>query len=587
MTPEDTQRVVQQLQAQSIITPEQLRDAIEYARAHSTDVVDAFIQQRLIDEEAMAQIKAQIFGVPYVDLRGQEFPHEVLNTISRGIAENYQVVPWKREGDIVSVGMVDPHNYTAIEALDFIAHNYNVRFVYYLTSAASVQAVLKQYDNITQEVAAALQQQGAGETDDLFGDLDTSEDAMHQEQVKNAPVSKTIAVMLRYAVEGGASDVHIEPVGDWTRVRYRVDGVLHQSLQLPKSLHNALVARIKVLSNLKLDETRLPQDGRFRMKIDGRYVDFRVSTMPLVDTEKVVVRILDSQSGVQTLEDLGYGDHNLDRIHENLKRPHGMILITGPTGSGKSTTLYSMLTILNNESRNIITLEDPVEYNMVGVAQTQVRPEIGLTFVRGLRAVLRQDPDIVMVGEIRDNETAELGIHAALTGHMLLSTLHTNDAIGAIPRLVDMSIEPFLISSALNLIIAQRLARRVCQHCREPLQLAAKTEQLVRAELQQIPDFSVPQDIRNALAQPQLTVYQGKGCRHCEDTGYKGRVAVAELIEMTEQLSTIVNEGKSTDQKRVQEELRNQGMITLRQDSFIKAIRGLTTIEEALTVTVE
>lgn len=582
----DRDRIFQQLQAQQLLTQQQLKTVFQESQQMNVDPLQAIIARKLVDEELLAQIISQVLNVPYADLRNEQIERDVLNTITQGVAENYFVVPFQQKGNMIHVGMVDPQNYTAIEALDFIAHNTHVQFTYYLISNSSYQAVLKQYASLKAEVAQALEDQ-IDQLDDSLLDEDVL-DAKDADTVKNAPVSKTVAVMLRYAVEGKASDVHIEPADDVTRVRYRQDGVLHTSLRLPKSVHSALVARIKVLANLKLDETRLPQDGRFRMTIDGRDVDFRVSTMPLVGTEKVVLRILDKETGVHSLEDLGYADHNLQVIHSHLQRPHGMILITGPTGSGKSTTLYSMLQILNSDERNIITLEDPVEYNMPGIAQSQIRPEIDLTFARGLRSVLRQDPDIIMVGEIRDNETAELAVHAALTGHMLLSTLHTNDAIGAVPRLVDMEIEPFLISSALNLLIAQRLVRRICTECVAQVEVSTRVQDSVIRLLGEIPQASIPQDIADIISgKAPFHAYAGSGCSQCDETGYRGRVAAAEVIEGTERLAEIIAAGKANDMSVVEKELQAQGMVTMQQDGLIKAVRGLTTIEEVLTLGVE
>lgn len=578
MKPVDTMNVLQQLQAQQLISPEQVQELAQRLQA-GEDVLAQLQEERSVDEETMAQLKSTVLGVPYVNLADRDVGTDVLNTISRDIAENYQVVPYAKENGVVSVAMLDPHNFQAVEALDFISRRDDVRFTYSIASPNSIKHVLRKYEDLSAEVEEVLVE-GAG-TDVLTDDVGADDSG---EAAQSAPVSKMISVIMKYAVEGNASDVHIEPDDDGTRVRYRVDGVLHTSLQVPKKLHNALVARIKVLANLKLDETRLPQDGRFRMKIDGRYVDFRVSTMPLVQQEKVVLRILDKEAGMIGLDGLGYADHNLDVIKEQLRRPHGMILVTGPTGSGKSSTLTSMLGILNNDSRNIITLEDPVEYNIPGVSQTQIRPEIGFTFARGLRSILRQDPDIIMLGEVRDSETAELSVHAALTGHMMLSTLHTNDALGAIPRLIDMKIEPFLISSALNAIVAQRLVRRICPHCVEPIQLPVRMEADVVVELGHIPKQSMPKDVDTSLP---LKVFRGKGCNRCEDTGYKGRLAISEVIDVTARMQEIIVSGEINNQELVQEELKSQGMITLKQDGIIKALRGFTTIEEVWTVTEE
>jgi type IV pilus assembly protein PilB len=361
-----------------------------------------------------------------------------------------------------------------------------------------------------------------------------------------------------------------------------MDGVLHTSLVLPLKVHKSLIARIKVLSNMKLDETRLPQDGRFKMRFDGRDIEFRVSTLPLLDNEKVVMRILDTSASVVTLQNLGFTDHSLDRINKHLLDPHGLILVTGPTGSGKSTSLYSMLVMLNQEGVNIITLEDPVEYNLPGIAQSQMRPEIGLTFANGLRSVLRQDPDVIMVGEIRDNETAELAIHAALTGHKVLSTLHTNDAFGAIPRLVDMAVEPFLVASALSLIVAQRLVRKICEHCKQPITVDKNRATEMMAEIKTMPISYLPRDV---TLLPPFKLYQGKGCSFCEDSGYHGRIAICEVLENTPSLRKLISDGGVNDADQISAEQKAQGMFTIRQDGLIKALRGLTTLEEVWNAT--
>ncbi len=566
--------VLEQLQQNGALQPSQLPTVAEQARQQHVDTVSLIQQQRLVDPEVLAQAIGGALNMPYVLLVDQDIPHEVLQVITRDVAENYRVVPWSKKGNEVTIALVDPRNYKAIEALDFIARRDQLHFQYSVTSEASWRSVLRQYDNLTHEVSEFLQTGDDAIVDDV-------EKATEQD-IHAAPVSKTISVILRYAVEGNASDVHIEPAEDGTRVRYRVDGKLHTSLQLPTQIHAALVARIKVLANLKLDETRLPQDGRFRMNVEGRTVDFRVSTMPLLDKEKVVLRILDQAGSIRSLEELGFMDHTLALMNKHSRQPHGMIILSGPTGSGKSTTLYAMLQMLNDEERNIITLEDPVEYSIPGVSQSQVRPEIGLTFANGLRSVLRQDPDVVMVGEIRDNETAELAIHAALTGHMLLSTLHTNDALGAIPRLIDMGIEPFLISSSLNLVVAQRLVRKLCEHCAAPATLAVELEMMVVEELSQLPASVLPKDISLQLP---LQTSAAPGCPRCEETGYKGRIAIAESLEMTKSLQEIIVQGLLNDHTVMAEELQRQGMITLKQDGFIKVLRGRTTVEEVLSTT--
>jgi len=400
-----------------------------------------------------------------------------------------------------------------------------------------------------------------------------------EEITKTAPVSKIVSVIIRHAVEGQASDIHIEPAQNETRVRYRIDGILHTSLVLPKNVHSAIVGRVKVLCNLKLDETRLPQDGRVRVSINNKDIDLRVSILPLMDEEKVVMRILDMSRGAPSLTELGFIGPGLNIIMAKLKMTDGMFLVTGPTGSGKSTTLFSILNFLNKEGINIITLEDPVEYFIKGINQSQIRPEIGFTFASGLRSLLRQDPDIIMVGEIRDSETAELGIHAGLTGHFVLSTLHTNDALGAIPRFLDMKVEPFLLGSTLNIVVAQRLARKICEYCKEEDKLPQEVSDDIKKELAATPPAVIEQLLPGFDAK-KIKFYRGKGCARCGSTGYLGRIALAEVIDVNDKIREFIMENKRN--LTLDDLIKNQNFITMKQDGIIKVLMGLTTIEEVL-----
>lgn len=581
MRESDIQSVLQRLSQKQLVDPAVLNQVMQEAAQTGADVLQLLLTRRLVPEEEMAQLKSQVIGIPYVNLVDQEILPSVLNRVPLETAQNYNVVAFAQRGSDLDVAMLDPHDFKAVEALDFLARRDGFRVVPYICSVQSIRSVLRQFENVNKEVAKALEKaelepEGLGE-----GEIESGKEG---DAVQTAPVSKMVSVILRHAVEGNSSDVHIEPMTDHTRVRYRMDGVLHTSLMLPKNVHSSIVSRIKVLANLKLDETRLPQDGRFRMHIEGRDVDFRVSTMPLLDREKVVMRILDSKSSILNLKQLGFTDHNLEVILNNLKKPHGMFLVTGPTGSGKSTTLYSVLTELNKENVNIVTLEDPVEYSVGGVSQTQIRPEIGLSFANGLRSLLRQDPDIVMVGEIRDNETAELAVHAALTGHMVLSTLHTNNALGAIPRLMDMKVEPFLISSALNIVIAQRLVRKICEECKEKISIPSTLEQEVIGTIATMPAKFLPTDIP---FKPPFTFWKGKGCAKCEDTGFRGRMAITEVVEVSSHLEQMIASGQIGNLDQVQAELKQQGLFDMRQDGIIKALRGITTIEEVWGATKE
>lgn len=537
-------------------------------------------EKKVIREDDLTKAKSKLYNLPFMDLFGRMVRADILNIIPQELAQNYKMVAFDKKGDEVSIAMVEPSNFKALEAIEFIARKNNFKIKYYITSISALKYILRQYETLSAEVEEALKGTVAEAreiTDISLGD----EEKGLEEVVKTAPVSKMVSVIMRHAVEGKASDVHIEPVGGETRVRYRIDGVLHTSLVLPKHVHSSLVARVKVVSNLKIDETRVPQDGRFKMTIEGRDVDYRVSTLPLIDNEKVVMRILDTAAAKLELDELGFWGKSLEVMKANIDKSHGMFLITGPTGSGKSTTLYALLNILNEESVNIITLEDPVEYYMRGVNQSQINPEVGLTFAAGLRSILRQDPDIVMVGEIRDTETAELAVHAALTGHIVLSTLHTNDALGAIPRLVDMKIEPFLLTSSVNLVMAQRLVRRICPHCKKEFTLPPALDQEVAKELEAINKEHMPDDVK--ITHP-LKMFIGKGCARCDNTGYKGRVAICEVMEITPKVKGIIIEGGDMV-PRIREAFLAEGNFLMRQDGIIKALRGLTTIEEVWDAT--
>jgi len=398
--------------------------------------------------------------------------------------------------------------------------------------------------------------------------------------VKGAPVSRIVSVMFKAAVDQNASDIHIEPYGNVSRVRFRIDGILRTAITLPLFMHAAIISRVKVLANLKLDETRIPQDGRIRMEVSGRPVDFRVSTLPVVDFEKVVMRILSADAAVPTLEALGFRAEHVEVIKNEIRRPHGLFLVSGPTGSGKSTTLYTVLSMRNEEGVNIITLEDPIEYYLKGANQSQIRPEINYSFATGLRSILRQDPNIIMVGEIRDSETAELSVHAALTGHLIFSTIHTNDALGVTPRLIDLGVEPFLLSATLNVAIAQRLGRRICQHCRAEIEVAPDAREFISKEIVRIPKkFMAGRDPET------IKLYRGAGCTHCAMSGYIGRIAICEVMMVTDNMRKIIESGFPNDEAK--KEAVAQEMLTIKQDGVLKALDGFTTIEEVMRITRE
>lgn len=555
-----------------ILTLEEATAARKEAKEKSIPLDDV-LYKRGIKETDIAEAKSQLTGFSTKYLHGAQLPLEVLNDIPEESAKHYKMVPLGRQEGYFNVGMLNPDDVTAKEALKFIASRVNLPAKIFIITPTDFDSILQAYRSISGEITKALGQfekeyESFGEEITLKGEETTT-------IVEEAPVTKMMAVILRHAVEGNASDIHIEPTRDQLRVRFRVDGTLYTSLTLPHDVRAALVARIKVMTNMKIDETRIPQDGRFHAQIMGRGIDFRVSTLPTSFGEKVAIRILDPEAGVKTLSDLGVEGRNRTLLEENIKKPYGLILITGPTGSGKSTTLYALLQILNQEKTNIISLEDPVEYFASGVNQSQIRPEIGYDFATGLRHILRQDPDIIMVGEIRDKDTAALAIHAALTGHLVLSTLHTNNAIGVIPRLIDMGVDPFLIPPTLILAVAQRLVRKLCPDSVKKNKLSGRLKDMITQELD-----SMPEENRKAVKLPP-EINQAEVSPNCPK-GTRGRTGIFEVLSMTPELEKIILSGPS--ESRILEEAKRQGMITLKQDGILKVLKGNIGIEELLEI---
>ncbi len=548
------------------------------ARKKNVSIEDELVS-RGIDENVILAAKGEALGVPTFSLAGKKVPFDLLKTVPEESAQRYRFVPLGMENGLLLVGMVDPENISSKEALKFIASHFNQPFKIALISSRDFNSILEEYRGISGEVTKAL-----GELESALAEDAPAVAVLPQQEemgaigtlTEEAPITKIVAVVLRHATEGRASDVHIEPGPHELRVRFRVDGVLYTSLLLPLKVHEAIISRIKILTNMKLDEKRRPQDGRFSARIANREIDFRVSTFPTYFGEKVAIRILDPETGIKNMDQLGLMGRNLNVIEEALAKPFGLILITGPTGSGKSTTLYSMLQILNEERWNIVSLEDPVEYSIAGVNQSQVRPEIDYDFAQGLRHILRQDPDVIMVGEIRDKETAQLAIHAALTGHLVLSTLHTNNALGVIPRLIDMGVDPYLIASSLSLAIGQRLVRTLCADSREELPfIGSVKEQLAR----DIADM--PEEYKKNTKIPEV-IYKPKVSADCPK-GTRGRMAVFEVLTMTKELEKIILERPS--ESSIIEESKRQGMITMRQDGILKILDGKIGLEELLEVT--
>ena len=533
-------------------------------------------------EIGLVKTRSADLRIPFIDLVGREISVEILKEIPEDAANFYKFIPLNRDKNILEVGMVNPDDLKAKEALRFITRQSGLETKIFIITPTGFKNVLKQYRTLRGEVKKALEElEEELETEGKIRPFQGRAEEIARQIVAEAPITKIVAVILRHAIEGRASDVHIEPIEDNVKVRFRVDAILYTSLILPKDIQLAIVSRIKILSNLKIDETRVPQDGRFHTVVGGKKIDFRVSTFPTVGGEKVVLRILDPSAGLKDFAQLGLQGHNLETLKTNIKQPFGMILVTGPTGSGKTTTLYAILNELNQEGVNIVSLEDPVEYYIQGINQSQIRPEINYTFASGLRHILRQDPDIIMVGEIRDEETANLAIHAALTGHIVLSTLHTNDAIGAIPRLVDMGIGPFLLPSSLNLIIAQRLTRRLCPDCKKEIAVSPQVTRVIKEEIAKLS----PEQQKNLSAEEPFKTYRPVGCKLCGGKGTKGRVALFEILEMTPQLEEIIN--KDLSESKIKEEAKRQGMITMKQDGVIKVLQGLISFEEMLRVVEE
>lgn len=550
------------------------RKTIEDEAISSGKSIDAVLIEHQIEEGDILKAKSEYFSTPSRSLAGIVIPIETLNYIPEESANYYRIVPIEIKDGILEVGITDPENIAAIDALNFISSKIHMPFKVYIISEPDFAKALASYRGLSGEVTKALT--------DLETDLSTDnikitsvakaeQDAKGVNIVEDAPVTKIVATILRYAIDGSASDVHIEPMHETIRVRYRVDGTLNTSITLPLKVHSAVVARIKILSDMRLDEKRKPQDGRFTARIDGRKIDFRVSTFPSYYGEKIVMRILDQEKGVKSIQDIGLTERSLKIIKNAITRPYGLILITGPTGSGKSTTLYSMLNEVDRETENVLSLEDPVEYNIEGVSQSQVRPEIGYTFATGLRTTLRQDPDVIMVGEIRDKETAQLAIQAALTGHLVLSTIHTNTALGAIPRLIDMGVDPYLIAPTLILTMGQRLVSKICEGTGIPIPLEGSVQMMIDKEFQDLPE-KFKKEI--PVGHEMLGIQQTTAC----PKGIRGRMAVFEMFEMTKELQKMILTDPT--EGSMWPIVRAQGMFTMKEDAIIKALEKKIPFEE-------
>ena len=546
---------------------------IETAEANKS-IEELILERGLIKEDELYTLKSQFFKIPLKKISDFKINPEVFKLVPLEAAQHYRFVPLAldQKKKILEAGMLDPEDISAREALNFIAHRNNLTPKIFIIGFTDFKAILKEYSSLKGEVKEALEQLKQEMEAEKEKAPETEKEKI-EKIAEEAPISKVVALIIKHAIEQRASDIHIEPGEKATRVRFRVDGILKINLSLPLRIHPAIVSRIKILSNLKIDETRKPQDGRFFTDINGKKIDFRISTLPTYSGEKIVMRILDPTVGLRSLSDLGLEGRNLEVLQRAITKPNGLILVTGPTGSGKTTTLYSILHILNQEGVNIISLEDPIEYYIDGVSQSQVRPEIGYTFANGLRSILRQDPDKIMVGEIRDSETAALAVHAALTGHLVLATLHTNDAIGVIPRLIDMGVDRYLIPSTLILAIAQRLVQKLCPESKKEVKSSEEIIDLVDEQLKEIK----PEILKYFDIKKPYTFFEPQVSKECPK-GVKGRIGVFEIIEMNQQLEEIIL--KEPSETRIKEEAKRQGATSMLQDGITKALRGIVGLEE-------
>jgi len=554
------------------ITKEQYDD-VKVKSASKGVSEDTIIESlSIVTPDKLAEAKAKLLNIPFITLDASSFSPQALGYISRAVAERFELIPFAfdEKTQTLSVAMSNPVD---LESVTFVREKTGLNIKTFASAPSDVEkAINEQYrQEIVGEVGAALretEQEGKVKT------IDTSQIA---QIIKEAPIAKIVSTILEYAVTSRASDIHIEPQEDRVRVRYRIDGILYDRLSLPKSVQEAVISRIKILSEMKIDEHRTPQDGRFNFKVEDKEVDLRISVLPTSFGEKIVMRLLRKSGGVPSLQDLGLSGASLRNLETAMLRPHGIIIVVGPTGSGKTTTLYSVLSKLNTTRVNIMTLEDPIEYQMAGINQVQINPAVGLTFADGLRAFLRQDPNIILVGEIRDQETTELAIQAALTGHLVFSTLHTSNAAGALPRLLDLGAESFLLASTMNAILGQRIVRKICGSCK----------------VDYVPPGQLVEEMKVVLGKyypgekdgKPVKFFKGKGCAECGDSGYLGRIGIFETLTISEKVSSLVLQ--RADSGTIEKEAIEEGMITMKQDGYLKVLQGVTSVEEVLRVAQE
>jgi len=563
--PAQDSKLLELLWKQNKLTKEDFDRISAEILGSSVGAEELLIKHNLVSEAVICQAKAEILKIPYVDVSATSIAPEALNLLPEAVADKYLVLPFAfdKEKQTLSIVMANPID---LQALEFIEKKTGMRLQPFLgeTSKLTKQIKERYAQSLSLEVTEALKETTSAQSkkmtvDELSGGV-----------IREAPIAKIVSTILEFAIKVRASDVHIEPLEEKTRVRYRIDGILYEKLILPRSVHDSVISRIKILSHMKIDEKRIPQDGRFNFRTGDEEVDLRVSSLPSVHGEKIVMRLLSKAMHVPELTELGLRGRALTNLQAAIRVPHGIVLVTGPTGSGKTTTLYSLLNMINTPRVNIMTLEDPVEYQISGITQVQTNPQAGLTFSSGLRSFLRQDPNIIMVGEIRDKETAELAIQASLTGHLVFSTLHTNSASGALPRLLDMEMEPFLLASSMTCIVGQRICRKVCESCKEAYEPAA----------------AVVADVKKVLGPLLITTkiqfYRGKKCAECNGTGYSGRIGIFEVLPVTEKIGRLILEHSPSS--KIETEAKLNGMIDMKQDGYLKTLEGVTTLEEVLRV---
>ena len=580
MTDDMQEKLIKLLTDEGLVSRDVIKQAAQTAKQSNTPLLATLTSNGTIDEELLTHAIAHVSGVPYVNLTSSIIDQSILSLLPSDIAERFMAVPLAEVQNRLAVAMIDANN---VQAVDYLANRIQRPLKVFMASEAGVRHVLDQYKTDLSSVDEAAQVSQAEAAQEAARDIKTI--------VQDSPISRALSTVLEYAVKSRASDVHIEPLEKSLKIRCRIDGVLREVMQLPKSIEPALVSRIKILSNLKIDEHRIPQDGQFTVRVSDKEVDLRIAISPVVWGEQVVIRLLDKAGNLFDLEQMGYAGRSLRAIRKGIQRPNGMVLTSGPTGSGKSTSLYALIKEIKTDAINIVTLEDPVEYKMDGVNQIQVNTDVGLTFANGLRSILRQDPDVVMVGEMRDGETANLGVQAALTGHLVFSTLHTNSAAGVLPRLLDMGIEPFLIASTVNTIIGQRLVRRVANRRDAYWSTPLETQMIKETVGHLLP--KTKEEVANVSAdlgykdlplagQTAYTLVKGRDTP-ATPHGYAGRAGIFEVMDVTEAIQNLIV--KRATSAEIQHKAIEQGMITMRQDGYLKALTGITTLEEVNRVT--